>query len=402
MKFKYIAFDSENKRQSGYVNAITRLDAVSILKKSSFKIISLEEEASNFFQDKIAVIWEGVSAKDFVIFSRQLAILIDSNVPLLQALRAIAIQTDNNFLSIRIQQIIADIEGGSSISEALEKHPDTFSKFYVNMVKAGEVSGNLQKSLNDLADNIEKNYDLSNKLKSAMYYPGFILSAMFLVGFLMMSFVIPKLLEILRETDVVLPIQTRILIAVSDFFAAYWWVIGPAVLGAIGALGYYIRTEDGRREFDQIILKIPIINKILKNIYVARFSENLTSLLKSGLTINVALNITSDVIGNNVYREAIREVVQDIKKGDKIGEAFEQYGIFPPIVVQMLQVGESTGRIEFSLSKITEFYTKEADTMVKNFSTLIEPVIMVILAVGVGILVSAVLLPIYQVATSIK
>jgi len=260
----------------------------------------------------------------------------------------------------------------------------------------------LQKALNDLADNIEKNYDLSNKLKSAMYYPGFILSAMLLVGFLMMSFVIPKLLEILRETDVVLPIQTRILIAVSDFFSAYWWAIGPAIAGAIGALVYYIKTEDGRREFDQLILKIPIFNKILKNIYVARFSENLTGLLKSGLTINVALNITSDVIGNNVYREAIREVVQDIKKGDKIGEAFEQYGIFPPIVVQMLQVGESTGRIEFTLSKITDFYTKEADTMVKNFSSLIEPVIMVILAVGVGILVSAVLLPIYQVATSIK
>jgi type IV pilus assembly protein PilC len=270
------------------------------------------------------------------------------------------------------------------------------------MVKDGEVSGNLQKSLNDLADNIEKNYDLSNKLKSAMYYPGFIFSAMILVGFAMMTFVIPKLMVILKETDVVLPLQTRILIWTSDIFAAYWWVIGPAIIGLVVALVYYVKTEDGRREFDQLILKVPIISKILKNIYIARFSENLTSLLKSGLTINVALMITSDVIGNEVYREAIREVVGDIKKGDKIGDAFERYGIFPPIVIQMIQVGESTGRIDYTLSKITEFYTKEADTMVKNFSSLIEPVIMVVLAIGVGILVSAILLPIYQVSTSIK
>jgi len=402
MKFKYIAFDLQNKKQKGYVQAPNKREAIGVLKKSKLKIISLNSEEISFFQEKIASFWEGISAKEFVIFSRQLAILIDSNVPLLQALRAIAVQTDNNSFSVKIQQIIADIEGGSSMSEALSKHPGAFSKFYVNMIKAGEVSGNLQKALNDLADNIEKNYDLSNKLKSAMYYPAFIFSAMIVVGFLMMAFVMPKLFGILKETDVVLPLQTRILIWLSDFFAAYWWAIGPAIIGVVIALVYYVKTEDGRREYDQLILKVPIFSKILKNIYIARFSENLTSLLRSGLTINVALMITSDVIGNEVYREAIREVVKEIKKGDKIGDAFERYGIFPPIVIQMIKVGESTGRIDYTLSRITEFYTKEADTMVKNFSSLIEPIIMVILAIGVGILVSAILLPIYQVSTSIK
>jgi len=401
MKFKYTALNPQNKKQTGYVKASSKREAIGVLKNSKLKIVSLEAEQSNFFQDRIAVLWEGISAKEFVIFSRQLAILIDSNVPLLQALRAIANQTDSNFLSVRIHQIVADVEGGSSLSEALEKHPDTFSKFYVNMVKAGEVSGNLQKALNDLADNIEKNYDLTSKLKSAMYYPAFIFSAMVVVGFLMMAFVMPKLLEILKESDVVLPIQTRVLIILSDFFAAYWWAIGPAIIGLVVAGVYYVKTEDGRREYDSLILKVPVISKILKYIYISRFSENLTSLLKSGLTINVALMITSDVIGNEVYRVAIREVVHEIKKGDKIGEAFDRYGIFPPIVIQMIQVGETTGKIDYSLAKITEFYTKEADTMVKNFSSLIEPVIMVILAIGVGLLVSAVLLPIYQVSTSI-
>jgi type II secretory pathway component PulF len=199
----------------------------------------------------------------------------------------------------------------------------------------------------------------------------------------------------------VLPLQTRILIWISDLFSVYWWALGPAFLTLIGATLYYFRTEDGRKEFDQIILKIPIFSKILENIYIARFSENLTSLLKNGLTINVALNITADVIGNDVYREVIKDAVFRVKKGDKIGDVFENYDIFPPIVIQMIQVGESTGRIDYSLSKITDFYTKEADTMVKNFSSLIEPIIMVVLAIGVGLLVSAILLPIYQISQSI-
>ena len=405
MKFEYLVLDSKNQRQKGYVKAETRLDALNILKKSGFKVVSLEKSGggSPLSLDSFGKLWEGVSAKEFVVFSRQLAILIDSNVPLLKALRAISTQSENNFLASKIQQIIADVEGGSSLSEALEKHPETFSKFYVNMVKAGEVSGNLQKSLNDLADNIEKNYDLTNKLKSAMYYPGFIFSAMVVVGFLMMAFVMPKLLEILKENDnITLPIQTRILIWVSDFFAAYWWIIGPTIIGLVVAMIYYFRTEDGRKEFDRLVLKVPIINTILRNIYIARFSENLTSLLRSGLTINVALNITSDVIGNDIYKVALADAVDRIKKGDKIGEVFERYDVFPPIVIQMIQVGETTGKIDYSLSKITDFYTKEADTMVKNFSSLIEPVIMVILAIGVGTLVSAVLLPIYQVSTSIR
>lgn len=402
MKFKYLVFDSKNKKQKGFVKAENRREAMEILKKSDFKIVSLEVERTSSFQANLNKIFEGISAKDFVVFSRQLSILIDSNVPIIQALRAISTQTGNSLLASILQQVIADIEGGASISEALEKHPAVFSKFYINMVKAGEISGNLQKALNDLADNIEKNYDLTNKLKSAMYYPGFIFSAMLVVGFLMMAFVIPKLLEILKENEsIVLPIQTRILIWVSDFFAAYWWALGPALIGLVIAMVYYVRTEDGKREFDQWILKVPIISQILEYIYIARFSENLTSLLKSGLTINVALNITADVIGNDVYREVIKDTVYRVKKGDKVAESLDRYNLFPPIVIQMLEVGESTGRIDYSLSKVTEFYTKEADTMVKNFSSLIEPVIMVILAIGVGILVSAILLPIYQVSQSI-
>jgi len=401
MKFKYTVLNKKNNKKEGSVNANGREEAIRILKQNNNKIIELEIQGDSPLVF-LTSLFNKVSTKEFVVFSRQLAILIDSNVPLIQALRSIYVQTENDFFAGKIQEIIADVEGGNSVSGALSKHPTVFSSFYVNLVKAGEVSGNLKQSLNNLADNIEKNYDLTNKLKSAMYYPAFIFSTMLLVGFLMMAFVLPSLLEILKESDsIVLPLQTRVLIWLSDLFAAYWWALGPAILGLIGATVYYFRTEDGRKEFDQIILKIPIFNKILENIYVARFSENLTSLLKNGLTINVALNITADVVGNDVYREVIKDAVFRVKKGDKIGDVFENYDIFPPIVIQMIQVGESTGRIDYSLSKITEFYTKEADTMVKNFSSLIEPIIMVVLAIGVGLLVSAILLPIYQISQSI-
>jgi type IV pilus assembly protein PilC len=400
MKYKYLALDESGNEQEGYVKAESRRSALLVLKNSGFKVKKLDNETSVPILDSITGLFQRVGAKEFVTFSRQLATLIDSNVPLLKALSSIALQTENRYLALKVQVVMADVEGGSSLSEALSKQSDVFSKFYINMVKAGEVSGNLQKTLNDLADNIEKNYDLTSKLKGAMYYPAFIFSAMIVVGFLMMAFVMPQLLEILKESDAQLPIQTVILIKTSDIFSEYWWAIGAALIGIVVGITYYLKTDDGKREFDQIILKVPIINKILKNIYVARFAENLTSLLNSGLTINTALIITSDVIGNEVYRQIIREAASSIKKGGKIADTFNKYDLFPPIVVQMLQVGEETGKVSYSLSKITDFYTKEADNLVKNFSSLIEPVIMVILAIGVGILVSAILLPIYQVATN--
>jgi len=402
MKFKYQAKNKNGEIQRGLIEATSKRAATVICIKNGLEITSLTDVTKDSIFAPFMRLWEGVGAKEFVIFSRQLATLIDSKVPLLSSLQSIANQTENKYFSLKIKEIMSDVDGGYSLSEALEKHPEVFSKFYVNMVKAGEASGTLQKTLNDLADNIEKNYELTSKLKGAMYYPAFIFSAMVIVGFLMMSFVMPKLLEILKEADVTLPIQTRVFIVVSDFLAVYWWAVGIVAIGGIIGLVYYLKTDDGKREFDQLILKVPVINKILKNIYIARFAENLSTLIQSGLPITTALLITSDVVGNEVYRQIIREGASEIKKGGGMADIFDRYELIPPVVCQMIRVGEETGRIDFTLSKVTDFYMKEADNMVRNFSTLIEPVIMVILAIGVGILVSAVLLPIYQVATSIK
>jgi len=402
MKFKYKGRNKAGVLQQGIVEASSTRSAQELLVRNGLSISKLKEIKEIPVISGIMRIWEGVRPREFVIFSRQLSTLIDSKVPLLTALHSIANQTENKFFAIKLNSVIVDIDGGSSLSEALAKHPDVFSKFYVNMVKAGESSGTLQKALNDLADNMEKNYELTSKLRGAMYYPGFILSAMVVVGFIVMSFVMPRLLTILDEAHVDLPLQTKILIAISKFLAVYWWAVAMVAIAGIMSMVYYIRTEDGKKEYDQFILKVPIIKKILHDVYIARFSENLCTLIQSGLPITTALLITSDVVGNEVYRKIIREAAEEIKKGGGIAEVLNKYEIIPPVVVQMVRVGEHTGRIDFALSKITIFYVQETDRMVKNFSTLIEPILMVILAIGVGLLVSAVLLPIYQVATSIK
>jgi type IV pilus assembly protein PilC len=402
MKFKYQAVDRTGEMQKGIVETISLRSAERMLASAGLSSINLREIKPNTVEAFLAKAWDGVKPREFVIFSRQLATLIDSKVPLLAALDSISNQTENKFFSLKLKSVMFDIDGGSSLSEAFARHPDIFSDFYVSMVKAGEASGTLQEALNKLADNIERNYELTSSLKGAMYYPAFIVMAMILVGGLMMVTVIPKLLDILREAGEELPLQTRILIWTSNFMVDYWWAV--IMIGVAGIFGimYYLKTEEGKNQFDQIILKLPVIGKILHNVYIARFSENLGTLLQSGLPIRIALSITADVVGNNVYKYIIQTAADEIKKGGALSTILGKYEEIPPVMTQMVEVGESTGRMSFSLGKITEFYMKESDRMVKNFSTLIEPVLMVILAIGVGILVSAILLPIYQVAMSIK
>ncbi len=402
MKFKYEGINKEGTLQKGIVETLSRRSAERMLVTYGLSSIKLKEVKPNSLEAIFSKIVNGVKAREFVVFSRQLATLIDSKVPLLAALDSIANQTENGFFALKLKSIMFDIDGGSSLSEALAKHGDIFSDFYISMVKAGEVSGTLQDSLNKLADNIERNYELTSALRGAMYYPAFIITAMILVGSLMMVTVIPQLLSILKEAGEKLPLQTRILIWTSDFMVNYWWAVILIAIAGVSSVIYYLKTDSGKNQFDQMVLKVPIIGKMLKNVYVARFSENLGTLLQSGLPIRIALEITADVVGNNVYKYIIRTAADEIKKGGNLSDILGRYEEIPPVMTQMVEVGEHTGRMSFTLGKITEFYTKEADRMVKNFSTLIEPILMVFLAIGVGVLVSAILLPIYQVAMSIK
>jgi len=402
MKYKYKARNQAGALQEGMVEASTVSNASALLQRHNLVVVSLEPQKEKNILSGLSRIWEGVSGKEFVIFSRQMAVMVEAKVPLLSALKGIIEQTDNPYFAGILSMVLADIDEGKSLSDALQRHPEVFSELYVNMIQSGELSGNLQQSLESLADNIEKNYTLTQKIKGVLYYPAFIMSAFFIVGFLMITFVIPKLTEMLRETNVTLPITTRILIWTGDFMQHYWWAVLIAIIAAVAGMVYYVRTDEGKDEFDVIKLKIPLVGRVLKYVYLARFSENLSTLVRSGIPIVSALQISGRVIGNIVFEKHISEAADKVKTGGTVSEVLAQKKDFPSLMTQMIKVGEETGKLDSTLDTMAKFYTREADQIVSNLSSIIEPVLIVILGVGVGTLVFSIIIPIYNIAQGIK
>lgn len=402
MKYKYKARNQAGMAQEGVVEASTTSNASALLQRHNLVVVSLEPEKELNLFSGISRIWEGIGEKEFVIFSRQMAVMVEAKVPLIAALKGIIEQTGNPYFANVLSLVLADVDEGKSLSDSLRRHPEVFSELYVNMVQSGEISGNLQQALENLADNIEKNYALTQKIKGVLYYPGFILSAFFIVAFLMITFVIPKLTQMLQETNVVLPITTRILIWSGNFMQHYWWAVLIAVIAAIIGLVYYVRTEDGKKEFDVIILKIPLVGKVLRYVYLARFAENLSSLVRSGIPIVSALQISGRVVGNIVFENHIAEAAEKVKSGGTVSEVFSQKKDFPSIMTQMIKVGEDTGKLDMTLDTMAKFYTREADQIVSNLSAIIEPVLIVFLGVAVGTLVFSIIIPIYNIAQGIR
>ena len=402
MKYKYKARNQAGAVQEGVVEASSVSNASALLQRHNLIVTALDPMKESGVFLGLSRLWEGVSGKEFVIFSRQLAVTVEAKVPILAALKGIIEQTENPYFAGVLSAVLADVDEGRSLSDSLRKHPEVFSDIYINMIQAGEVSGNLQNSLENLADNIEKNYILTQKIKGVLYYPAFILSAFFLVGFLMITFIIPKLTEMLEETNAALPITTRILIWTGDFMQHYWWAVLIAIIAAAAGLVYYIRTDDGKKEFDVIKLKIPLIGRVLRFVYLARFAENLSTLVKSGIPIVSALLITSRVVGNGVFENHIVEAAEKVKTGGSMSEVLSKKKDFPAIMTQMIKVGEDTGKLDSTLDTMAKFFTREADQIVSNLSSIIEPVLIVILGIGVGTLVFSIIIPIYNIAQGIK
>jgi type IV pilus assembly protein PilC len=402
MKYKYKARNQAGAVQEGIVEAFSTSNAANVLQQHNLVVISVEADQDSDVLSGLSRFWEGVSAKEFVIFSRQLAVMIEAKVPLMTAFKGISEQTSNPYLAKILGFVLADIDEGKSLSDSLKRHPEVFSDLYVNMIQSGEVSGNLQKALEDLANNIEKNYTLTQKVKGVLYYPAFILSAFVIVAFLMLTFVIPKLMSVLADTKVELPITTRMLIWSGNFMQTWWWAVLIAIILGAGAMAYYFKSDDGKKEFDVLSIKIPLIGKVLRYVYLARFAENLGTLVKSGLPIVNALQISGRVVGNVVFEADIFEAAEKVKSGGMISEVLGSKKEFPPIMVQMIKVGEETGKLDTTLETMSVFYGREADQIVSNLSSVIEPVLIVILGVGVGVLVFSIIVPIYNIAQGIK
>ncbi len=396
--FKYQAKDSNGKSKSGTIVGLSESEASAKLSKKDLTIASLVD-VTNTPLNKISRIIAPIKTKDLVIFSRQFSVMISASVPVVESLLILIDQTNNISLKNMISEIAFEVDGGAFLSDAFARRPKIFSEFFINIVRSGETSGKLDEVLSYLADEMEKSYDMASKIKGAMIYPVFIISALFGVGIVLMVYVIPNLTAILTETGATLPLSTRIVIGASDFLRNYSVLIIGAVIGLAIAIRFYLKTYNGQRNIDMMKLKMPIFGKLFQYIYLMRFSRSLSTLLKGGVTITRSLEIVAEVVGNLIYKELILETLESINDGNPFSTVFEASSYVPKMVPQMISVGEKTGKIDSVLDRITSFYTRESSNMLDNLSKLMEPLIMVLMGAGVGVMVAAVLLPMYNLAS---
>lgn len=399
--FDYIATDAAGKTASGAVEAATAELALDTLKDRGLSVSSLEERAPESVFAKSLPFFNKVPIGALVIFSRQFAILVGAQVPLVDALRTVAKQTQHERLRDIVLDVADEVEAGTPLSNAMDKHPKAFSKFFVNMIKSGETTGRLEEVMNYLADQMERDYDLMTKIKGAMIYPVFIIIGLVAVGFVMMVFVVPKLTSVLQESGATLPLPTRLLIGTSGFFQKYWILIIIAGIAAFFGFRFWTAQPAGRSAWDLIKLKIPVFGPLFQRIYIVRFTRSLATLLTGGVDLVKSLGISADIVGNASYERQIRDTAKEVSDGNSVTTVFEREGIMPDMVPQMMAVGESTGRLHEVLNKLTDFYSRELQNLVSNLVSAIEPLIMLVMGLAVGVMVAAIILPMYSLSSSL-
>jgi len=400
--YDYKAKDVDGASLTGAVEAPSEAVAQDTLKERGLTVVSLHERKRNtLFQSSLSF-FNRVPKKDVVLFARQLAVMISATVPIVQALRILVKQTSNITFKIIISEIADEVDGGAKLSASLARYPQAYSDFFIHMVRSGETTGKLDETLNYLADQQEKDYDLESKIRGAMIYPGFIMGAMIVIGALMMIFVIPKLTEALVSGGATLPWSTKLLIGTSNILVNYWWLIIALLTVLIGGVRFYIRTPQGRHQFDTLKFHLPVFGQIYQKIYLVRFSRSFATLIASGIPITRALEIVADVIGNTLYKELTLETIREVEGGNSIASRFVQSKIVPPMLPQMMIVGEQTGKLDLILDKLSAFYARELENLIANLVSIIEPLILVVMGVAVAIIVMAVLLPMYNLSNAIS
>lgn len=401
MKFNYVARTSSGEVQSGSLESRTREQAIEALQRAGLIIISLKSKITMPFLAREIRFLQGVKSKDLVIFFRQLAILFSAKVSLVEGLRIVAKQTENKYFQEIILKISEEVEAGIILSRAMEKYPKIFSPFYINMIKSGEVSGALENILNYLADYVEKQFYLNSRIKGAFTYPAFVFFGFIIVAVLMLVMIMPHLTSILKESGQSLPWATQAIITVSDGLRNFGWLILLIIGALVGGFFYYLRVyPQGQKQIDMLKLKLPIFGEIFQKFYLARITDTLGTLIAGGIPILQALQIAADIVGNEVLKAILSEARNEVRIGNPMSVVFEKYKYIPIMVTQMVAIGEQTGTIDEVMKKIATFYTREVDNTVNTLSQLIEPVLIVFLGLGVGFLVSAILMPIYNLAGS--
>jgi type IV pilus assembly protein PilC len=396
--FNYKVKDSRGRDLEGAVEASDGVQAAEVLKERGYQVVSVEEREATSIGNISFTFLQRVKTEDIVVFSRQLSVMVGASIAIVRSLRTAARQTASPKLRGIILDIANEVEGGVRLSDAFAKYPHVFGTFYVNMLRSGETSGKLDDVLHYLADQQEKDLDLRRRVKGAMTYPIFVIIMLFIVGSVMMIFVVPKLTAVLRESGADLPVTTKALVAVSDFFVKFWYVIIGGVLGAVFGVRAAYRTPAGKRLIDRLLLHIPVFGPLFRKIYITRVTHSLSTLVEGGVDMVTSLKVVAGVVGNETYREGLIKTVQEVSAGNSMASAWKGRKEFPDMVTQMVAIGEETGRLQQVLARLTDFYTREVNASVATLSTAIEPIIMLVMGIAVGGLVSAIILPMYNLA----
>ena len=407
-RFSYSAADSQNNIVKGKTELPDRTAVITALTKQGLRPISikkLKDSKSSFDFDHL---FESTKVKQdqLVAFTRQLSAMVSAGVPLLRSLTSIQKHAEDKALQKILTDIVKDVEGGMPLGDALAKHPDTFNDIYVNMVRAGETAGILDEILKRLAGQLEKSAAMRKKIKSAMTYPMVLLSITVLAFFGLMLFVVPQIGKIIGDLggpDAKLPGLTVAMLGISSFIVNFWYIVFPVLIGVIVGVVMYVRkSPKGRRQFDTLALKVPAVSTIVRKVCVARFARTFSALMGAGVAVLEALDVTSRAVGNTLFQEALQQAAVEVKNGKSLSSVIETNELFPSIVSQMLAVGEETGQTDTVLIKVADFYEEEVDLAIDGISSIIEPVMIVVMGGMVGLIAASVMMPIAGLSSQIK
>ena len=395
--FAYTARNSNGELRSSTIDAPSRDEAVNQLRRQRLTIVKVDEDKA-----KPKKVTGKIKMRDIVIFTRQFSTMINAGLPLVQALDILAKQSENKALAAVVREVVFDVESGNTVADAMRKHPKAFSDLYTNMVAAGEAGGILDVILNRLAVFMEKNDKLVRKVKGAMIYPAVIMCVAALCIVVLLWKVIPVFASMFGSVGMELPLPTKVVIGLSGFINAYWWLVIGGIAGSAFAIKKYYATNSGQRVIDSLMLRVPVLGDVLRKSAVSRFTRTLGTLISSGVSILDGLEITARTSGNRVVQDAIMGSRASIAGGETIAAPLQKSAVFPPMVISMIAVGEQTGGLDEMLTKIADFYDDEVDAAVSALLSLLEPIMIVFLGVVVGGMIVAMYLPIFDMVNAVK
>ncbi len=401
MLFKYEAITPEGDKKIGTIESSSKDFAISSIQRRGLILSYIDEKKDNTDIMNISFFQKGVSNKDVVVMSRQIAVLFEAQVSALKAFNLLATNTENKALVKVLNAVSSDISSGQTISIAMSHHPDVFSQFYINMVKVGEESGKLNQTFSYLADYLDRQYQLTSKTKNALVYPGFVIGVFIIVMTMMFVFIVPRLTVIIKDSGQEIPFATKIVMGISDLLVNYGLFVLIVVIIAIMYVFHFSKTMKGKAFLDNLKISIPVIKGIYNKLYLSRIADNMETMLSSGIPIVRCIELTGEVVGNKIYADILKKTTESVKSGESLSDALSKYEEIPKIMSGMIRVGEETGSMGTILKTLGKFYSREVNEAVDNLVSLIEPMMIVALGLGVGLLLTSVLMPIYNVASGI-